>query len=65
MLYVIVIMLVIISLYLIIKYRCSIPKLYVSDIAEPHVEKEIVQSRIALACSLSEITTRLSKGEKW
>ncbi|KAF0751748.1 Envelope fusion protein [Aphis craccivora] len=46
-------------------FLCSIPKLYVSDIAEPHVEKEIVQSRIALACSLSEITTRLSKGEKW
>jgi len=57
MLYVIVITLVIISLYLIIKYRCSIPKSYVPDIAEHHVKKEIVQSRTSLAYILSEITT--------
>lgn len=57
LLYVIVIILVIISLYLIIKYRCNIPKLYSPDIAEPHIKKDIVQSRTALACSLSEETT--------
>jgi len=57
LLYVIVIILVIISFYLIIKYRCNIPKLYLPDIAEPHIKKQIVQSRTALACSLSELTT--------
>lgn len=36
---IIVIVLVVISLYLIIKYRCNIPKLYLPDIAEPFVKK--------------------------
>jgi len=57
LLYVIVIILVIISLYLIIKYRCNIPKIYLPEIAEPHVKNEIVQPRTALACSLSELNT--------
>ena len=57
LLYIIVIVLVVISLYLIIKYRCNIPKLYLPDIAEPPVKKQIVQSGTALACSLSESTS--------
>jgi len=46
-LYIIVITLVMICLYLVIKYRCSIPKLYSPEIAEPHNVQEIAQSRTA------------------
>ncbi|KAF0758370.1 Envelope fusion protein [Aphis craccivora] len=47
LLYIIVITLVIGSLYLVIKYRCNIPKLYSPEIAEPHIVQKIAQSRTA------------------
>lgn len=65
--YIIVILIVVVILYMLIKYKCNVPRLYRPEIAEPRNVAEYVQSTHSLTNSknfrASELTNEVKQGD--